>query len=1159
MPQRNNIFSLLRRIFKGKAPAPGDAVPAPVALHRLLYLLLPALEAQGIALSPDRYIRLQRILTALPPDTPLPVWRNLLCPVLASDEEQQRIFFELFRQFEAQVNLEAEQAESAGQAPPEVKKKPLGETPAPPPSREAPDRPGASGLPRSSAPPPATRPPLVVELDECTEPPFSWNIVPDSEGIPLEAGPQFGRTLLQLRRRESAEHLLPDLPASIRATIAGGGVPTFRYRNPSRPTEYLLLVERYAMDDHRAGLFDHFYHTLHRNEIIIERFFYQGDLRLCRNERYPAGLSLQQLRYRYPDARLVVMGAGYRFLSPKTGDLADWTRPIFGWRRRVLLSPVSRHDWGARERALQRLFHLLPASLQSLHYLSDAADEALHGGYDALPEYVRRIAEQEPVNIGEPLLRSLRHHFDPGAMCWIAACAVYPALHFELTLRLGRLVSDSLGYNLLSAANLLALARLPWFTEGRMPPEARTELLEFLEHRHPEQHRLVLDYLYGLMERNPPPENSMARAEHQINLALLEAARNPNPDPETLAQLRAVVKRLDRPQKRGDFVLPRHWEAMLDKIGFAAEAPPPPEPPPVQPPPEFEGPLYKGMVFAGEYRLEQLIGRGGFGQVWQALRIEPGKEEAFAETIETEEAPGVAETGQVLAIKIFTGGERYYDYCLQEFKQTSRLEHPHIIHMYDCGMWNGLPWQTMPLYRPLAPAGEWEESELWRLLYQIAGALAYLHTHKPPITHNDIKPGQFLQDETGSYLLADFGISGELLEVAARDIRPTVNPEFLPPECSFDLFYRSPATDVFALGASLYYLAAGRPPYAGRRGSMSSQSASSPGPDPLSVQFSGDLNYLLMQCLSETPSERPDVERVREAAEAWLRERGMIADEGSSIPLLDMVLVKGGAFDMGDVMGDNEYDDETVHRVTLDDFYIGRYAVTFEEYDAFCMATGREKPGDAGWGRERRSAWHIAKDVEWMPFRGISPVTDVSWYDAVEYCNWLSEKNGLSKVYTISGEEITADWNANGYRLPTEAEWEYAARGGGKKVRFGNGKNIADPMEINFDGSKDYKKPYSRVGEYRQKTVPVGSLKSPNALGLHDMSGNVYEWCWDWYGSYPSAPAVNPTGPASGSNRVIRGGSWYSNLQRVRVANRFSVTPGIRDDDLGFRLARSVK
>jgi len=251
-----------------------------------------------------------------------------------------------------------------------------------------------------------------------------------------------------------------------------------------------------------------------------------------------------------------------------------------------------------------------------------------------------------------------------------------------------------------------------------------------------------------------------------------------------------------------------------------------------------------------------------------------------------------------------------------------------------------------------------------------------------------------------------------------------------------------------------------------------------------------------------------------------------------------MVSIPGGTFQMGDVMGDKEYGNETVHTVTVSGFQIGAYEVTFEEYDAFCTATGRTKPEDEGWGRGRR------------------PVINVSWQDVVAYCNWLSTQHGFQPVYTISGSNVTANWNANGYRLPTEAEWEYAAREGGKKVRFGNGKDIADPKEINFDGSASYKQPYSVVGEYRRKTVTVGSFR-PNALGLYDMSGNVWEWCWDWYGSYPTGAQNNPKGADQGSYRVDRGGGWFGYPQYCRAARRDGGTPAIRDHGLCVRLARS--
>jgi len=253
----------------------------------------------------------------------------------------------------------------------------------------------------------------------------------------------------------------------------------------------------------------------------------------------------------------------------------------------------------------------------------------------------------------------------------------------------------------------------------------------------------------------------------------------------------------------------------------------------------------------------------------------------------------------------------------------------------------------------------------------------------------------------------------------------------------------------------------------------------------------------------------------------------------------DMVLVPGGTFEMGDVMGDKESEDETVHTVTLSDFLIGKNEVTFDEYDAFCTATKREKPSDSGWGRGKR------------------PVINVSWEDVVAYCNWRSKREGLEEVYKINGSRISANWQANGYRLPTEAEWEYAARAGGKKVRFGNGRDIADPKEINFNASAGYKKPYSVVGEYRRKTLPVGSF-APNALGLYDMSGNVWEWCWDWYDSYSTSAQTNPKGPNTGSGRVIRGGSWRGSPRYCRVAGRFGSSPGGRGYDIGFRLSRTL-
>ncbi|MBK8426108.1 MAG: SUMF1/EgtB/PvdO family nonheme iron enzyme [Lewinellaceae bacterium] len=231
-----------------------------------------------------------------------------------------------------------------------------------------------------------------------------------------------------------------------------------------------------------------------------------------------------------------------------------------------------------------------------------------------------------------------------------------------------------------------------------------------------------------------------------------------------------------------------------------------------------------------------------------------------------------------------------------------------------------------------------------------------------------------------------------------------------------------------------------------------------------------------------------------------------------------LILIRGGTFEMGCTSEQQDCHDseKPAHRVTVGDFYLGKYEVT-------------------------QKLWQEIMGNNPSNFKNCDncPVEQVSWDDVQEFL-----------------QKLNAKYPGRNYRLPTEAEWEYAARGGGKAILFGNGRNIADSKEINFDASASYKKSYSLAGEYRAKTVPVGSLNSSNALGLHDMSGNVWEWCSDWYGTYASGSQTNPTGPASGSYRVLRGGSWSLYPQDCRVANRYDA-PGNRKPSLGFRLARS--
>ena len=272
----------------------------------------------------------------------------------------------------------------------------------------------------------------------------------------------------------------------------------------------------------------------------------------------------------------------------------------------------------------------------------------------------------------------------------------------------------------------------------------------------------------------------------------------------------------------------------------------------------------------------------------------------------------------------------------------------------------------------------------------------------------------------------------------------------------------------------------------------------------------------------------------------------------------EMVLVDGGVFTMGNTI---DSDALPTRQVIVGSFYIGKYEVTFSEYDAYSKAMGKRQLADNGWGR------------------GNQPVFGVSWFEAIEYCNWMSQKEGLNPAYAIKGKEVIFDSSANGYRLPTEAEWEYAAKGGNKSKGFKfSGSNDYDSVAWNGKNSKKTEKAYANtcgpqvfaqveaIGSvsiqgcqqlYRTVYIPsVVGAKMPNELGIYDMTGNVSEWCWDWYDPqyYAKGDNENPTGPISGKLRVVRGGDVNdsSNIFTSQRRGRYPILSAA-----GFRIVRT--
>ena len=269
-------------------------------------------------------------------------------------------------------------------------------------------------------------------------------------------------------------------------------------------------------------------------------------------------------------------------------------------------------------------------------------------------------------------------------------------------------------------------------------------------------------------------------------------------------------------------------------------------------------------------------------------------------------------------------------------------------------------------------------------------------------------------------------------------------------------------------------------------------------------------------------------------AKALAERQAMLSQEREAIAkggaLSNFVYIRGGEFTMGSPDGEvGRYWAETQHQVKLSGFYMGKYEVTVAEFRRFIedseYRTDAEKKGSSyTWKRQSSSEDN-------------HPVIYVSWNDAVKYCKWLSKKSGKQ------------------FRLPTEAEWEYACRAG-TTTPFNTGDNLTT-SQANYNGNYPYNN--NQKGIYRGNTVAVGSF-APNAWGLYDMHGNVWEWCSDWFGNkyYEECKAKgvveNPQGAENGSNRVLRGGSWDGDARSCRSANRSGFTPGLRDGDVGFRL-----
>jgi len=333
--------------------------------------------------------------------------------------------------------------------------------------------------------------------------------------------------------------------------------------------------------------------------------------------------------------------------------------------------------------------------------------------------------------------------------------------------------------------------------------------------------------------------------------------------------------------------------------------------------------------------------------------------------------------------------------------------------------------------------------------------------------------------------------------------------------------------------------------------------------------LSGDLGWRIAngtgkQIVWDAGADQPDF------ASATMRFRLQVQEPFFPVPSEadQYSLIAAGSFTMGDGFNEGTSHERPVHSVNVSGFYMGKHEVSWSQWQEvrdWAVSNGYSDLSGVGSGK---GADH--------------PVQTVNWYDVVKWCNAASERAGLSPVYRLTdgvtvyrtGDPVNffvlsigpyIDYTQQGYRLPTEAEWEKAARGGSSGKRFPWGDlishdnaNYSASTSYSYDSSSGGSHPSYNDGSFLY-TSPVGSFAA-NGYGLYDMSGNVAEWCNDWYadGYYSSSPGSDPAGPTTGGRRAIRGGSWSWNADGCRVARRSSnLPPNQKSNYYGFRLVLS--
>lgn len=420
---------------------------------------------------------------------------------------------------------------------------------------------------------------FMAKKDTGENPPFQWNFSPD---VPEILSHDEGIFLLnqQMKKREVAGVSQLDLHATIHATVQQSGLLSPIYKSKTRPSEYLLLIDRRSSKNHQAQLFDTLYKKMRKEEVLAERFFYDHDPRVCWNEQYPRGLGLPDLLVKFPSHQVLVFGTGYAFLNKRSGKLSKWVQILEGWEKKALITPRQTDSWGLKESQLHQVFRIFPSGVYGLQSLI----EGLEKEESISPKTWTQMGLPEESSIqlsGEDLLNDLRRYYDDLTIKWIAACAIWPSLHWDLTLFLGREVYSSASQvqdsdRTISFRDIISINRLPWFIDGHIPDEARKQLLSYLG---PIETNGFRHRIHEIMQSAPPPEGSGAFEDWRMHIMVNQLLMG-DLDHQTRSQLEEDVKLgmmnnrevdfmvidyLKKNRKSLDFIVPNRFKEFVFK------------------------------------------------------------------------------------------------------------------------------------------------------------------------------------------------------------------------------------------------------------------------------------------------------------------------------------------------------------------------------------------------------------------------------------------------------------------------------------------------------------------------------------------------------------------------------------------------------------------